>query len=108
MGPLATRIHDRLRDALEPQHVELVDESHMHSGPAKETHFNLVVVSEAFAGKRLLQRHRLVYDALDAELRDGVHALTMKTLTPDQHAAAGDGAAANVSPACRGGSKGEG
>ncbi|MCB9778145.1 MAG: BolA family transcriptional regulator [Alphaproteobacteria bacterium] len=104
MGPLATRIHTALHRELAAEHIELVDESHMHSGPAAETHFNLVVVSETFDGKRLVARQRLVYGALAAELRDGVHALTMKTLTPAEFSAAA-GPVANVSPACRGGSK---
>lgn len=104
MGPLATRIHARVTEALAPEHVELLNESHMHAGPAAESHFNLVVVSDAFEGKRLVARQRLVYGALAAELRDGVHALTMKTLTPAEFAAA-QGPVANVSPPCGGGSK---
>ena len=107
MGPMATRIQAQLADSLQPTHVELSDESHMHSGPAKETHFNLVVVSPAFAGLRLVRRHRLVYDSLAAELREGVHALTMRTLTPEEWAASGD-SVANVSPPCMGGSKADG
>ncbi len=107
MGPLETRIRQQLADALAPVHLELVNESHMHSGPATESHFNLVVVSDAFQGKRLVGRHRLVYGALGDQLRAGLHALTMKTLTPAEWQAA-DGPVANVSPQCRGGSKADG
>lgn len=107
MGPMATRIQAQLTETLQPIHLELSDESRMHSGPATETHFNLVVVSEAFAGLRLVRRHQLVYDSLAAELRDGVHALTMRTLTPAEWSEAG-GLVANLSPPCAGGSKADG
>jgi len=99
----AQRIEAHLRDALSPVHVQLTDESHQHSVPeGSESHFNLLIVSDAFAGKRQVQRHQAVYRALDAELADGLHALTLKTLTPDEWDSA-PGAA--VSPKCLGGSK---
>jgi acid stress-induced BolA-like protein IbaG/YrbA len=47
-------------------------------------HFNAVIVSEAFAGKRLVQRHQLVYAALGDRMRAEIHALSMKTLTPEE------------------------
>ncbi|HEY4542234.1 MAG TPA: BolA family protein [Noviherbaspirillum sp.] len=47
-------------------------------------HFNAVIVSPAFAGKRLIQRHQLVYAALGERMREEIHALSMKTLTPDE------------------------
>ena len=47
-------------------------------------HFNAVIVSPAFAGKRLLQRHQLVYAALGERMREEIHALSMKTLTPEE------------------------
>ncbi len=49
-------------------------------------HFNAVIVSEAFTGKRLIQRHQLVYAALGDRMREEVHALSMKTLTPEEFA----------------------
>lgn len=49
-------------------------------------HFNAVIVSAAFAGKRLIQRHQLVYAALGDKMREEIHALSMKTLTPDEFA----------------------
>lgn len=48
-------------------------------------HFNAVIVSAAFAGKRLIQRHQLVYAALGDKMREEIHALSMKTLTPDEY-----------------------
>jgi len=47
-------------------------------------HFNAVIVSPAFAGKRLIQRHQLVYAALGDRMREEIHALSMKTLTPEE------------------------
>lgn len=49
-------------------------------------HFSAVIVSDAFAGKRLIQRHQLVYAALGDRMREEVHALSMKTLTPEEFA----------------------
>lgn len=47
-------------------------------------HFNAVIVSNAFVGKRLIQRHQLVYAALGDRMREEIHALSMKTLTPEE------------------------
>ncbi|MES2024358.1 MAG: BolA family protein [Pseudomonadota bacterium] len=47
-------------------------------------HFEAVIVSDAFAGKRLIQRHQLVYAALGDRMREEIHALSMKTLTPEE------------------------
>lgn len=49
-------------------------------------HFNAVIVSAAFDGKRLIQRHQLVYAALGDRMREEIHALSMKTLTPAEFA----------------------
>lgn len=49
---------------------------------AKETHFRLFVVSDAFEKQSLLQRHRTIYDVLGQELKDGLHALSMTLKTP--------------------------
>ena len=100
---MEARIQGSLK-ALQPLHIELVNESHMHSGPGAETHWNLVIVSPAFAGKRLLQRHRTVYGALGTELREGIHALTMRTLSPEEWEALGH-EVTHESPPCHGGSK---
>jgi acid stress-induced BolA-like protein IbaG/YrbA len=48
-------------------------------------HFNALIVSNAFAGKRPIQRHQLVYAALGERMREEIHALSMKTLTPDEY-----------------------
>jgi acid stress-induced BolA-like protein IbaG/YrbA len=48
-------------------------------------HFSALIVSAAFAGKRMIQRHQLVYAALGERMREEVHALSMKTLTPEEY-----------------------
>jgi len=48
------------------------------------SHFEAIIVSEAFAGKRLIQRHQLVYAALGDRMKAEIHALSMKTLTPEE------------------------
>ncbi|MEZ5651418.1 MAG: BolA family protein [Burkholderiaceae bacterium] len=50
-------------------------------------HFQALIVSRQFEGKRLVQRHQLVYAALGERMREEIHALSMKTLTPDEYAA---------------------
>jgi BolA-like protein 1 len=98
------RIASKLNAALSPVHLDVENESHRHSvAPGSETHFKVLVVSPAFEGKSLIDRHRAVNTALAAELAGGVHALTIRALTPAQWQA--DGAAGFVSPPCLGGSK---
>ena len=48
-------------------------------------HFTALIVSPEFAGKRLIQRHQIVYAALGDRMREEIHALSMKTLTPDEY-----------------------
>lgn len=50
-------------------------------------HFEALIVSPLFEGKRLVQRHQLVYRALGDRMREEIHALSMRTLTPQEHAA---------------------
>jgi stress-induced morphogen len=98
-------IEEKLGAALSPLHLDVVNESHMHSvPPGSETHFKVIVVSERFEGRSLIDRQRMVYAALEGELKAGLHALTMKALTPAQWEAQG-GQVTLESPLCRGGSK---
>lgn len=88
----ADRIRDKLTRALAPSRLEIVDESHLHKGHAGareggETHFRLLVVAERFTGLSRVERHRLVNAALAEELADRVHALAMRTLSPDEASA---------------------
>lgn len=82
------RIEQKLRQALEAAHVEVVDESHLHAGhPGARSgggHFRAVIVSERFAGLSKVQAQRLVYQTLSDEMRGDIHALSMTTFTPEQ------------------------
>lgn len=98
-------IHDKLVDALAPAALEVINESHRHSGPATESHFKVVVVAERFEGLPLIRRHRLVNETLAEELRGGVHALAIHAYTPTQWQERGG--EIPRSPPCRGGSKAE-
>ena len=86
---VANRIRDKLTEALAPTRLELVDDSASHAGHAGhdgrgESHFNLLVVSEAFEGMSRVERQRRVYGILAEELADRVHALSLRTLTPGE------------------------
>jgi stress-induced morphogen len=97
------QIEGKLRQQLAPIVLEVVNESSKHSVPAgSETHFKVTVVSRAFEGKALVERHRLVYTVLDDEMRGGVHALTITSRTPAEWEKNG---AVTASPRCLGGSK---
>lgn len=73
-------IRQRLQDALEPSQLEVIDEGHMHIGHSGEGqgHFRVRITSDRFAGKSPLQRHRLVYAAVDDLLDNGIHALAIE------------------------------
>ncbi len=98
------QLEQRLLEQLQPERMNLENESHRHSvPPGSESHWNLVVVSPIFENRSLLQRQRTVYGAV-GDLMQRIHALTMKTLTPAEWEAAG-GDVANPAPPCMGGSK---
>ena len=86
---LETRIRNKLMVGLEPTRLDVINESHLHAGHAGspgtgESHFRILVVSPAFAGRSRIERHRAVNQLLADELRDGVHALAMKTYAPGE------------------------
>jgi len=80
----------RLERELSPTHIDIIDESHLHAGHAGAAsgagHFNVTVVSERFAGQSPIQRHRLVYSALDDLMKSEIHALSINALVPDDMA----------------------
>ncbi len=86
---VGNRIELSLRQALQPLHLSLINESHQHAGPATDSHFKLVLVSEKFDGLSKLKRHQQIYKLLEQELmRNGVggtvHALALHLFTPDE------------------------
>ena len=101
---VAQTITDKITEALQPAHLEVINQSHMHAvPPGSESHFKLVIVSEAFDGKRLVQRHMAVNGILADELKAGLHALSLETLTGSEWTARGG--QTFDSPPCHGGSK---
>lgn len=93
-GPVATIIREKLTRALSPVRLEIEDDSGRHAGhhheggldgrPGGESHFNLLVVSNAFQGEGRVQRQRRVNAALRDELAGPVHALSIRAFTPEE------------------------
>ncbi len=82
-------IEERVRAAMAVQELEIIDDSHKHAGhpgaAAGGGHYRLMVVSPDFAGKSMMQRHRMIYAALgDAMRNDVIHALSIRALAPDE------------------------
>ena len=78
-------IRERLTEVFLPQSLNIIDESARHAGHASAGgagHFVVEIVSDAFAGNSLIQRHRRIYDALDDIMHSEIHALSIKASTP--------------------------
>ena len=91
MTSVSASIRIKLTDALSPTRLEVVDDSARHAGhagarPGGESHFNVLIEAEAFAGQSKVARQRLVYGALADLLAGPVHALALKTLAPGEGA----------------------
>jgi len=95
-GPIASIMREKLAAAFEPTRLELEDDSWRHAGhhheggmdarEGGESHFNLTLVSAAFAGLGRVQRQRAVNAVLAEQLAGPVHALSIKALTPEEAA----------------------
>lgn len=86
-------IHEKISTGLSPERLDVTDESHLHAGHAGareggQSHFRLLIVADAFEGLSRVARQRLVNDLLREELKGPIHALAMKTLTPEEAAKA--------------------
>jgi len=87
-APTAQRLQQRLQQVLQPSQLEVLDESHQHHGHAGTngsgygTHFRVKITAGAFVGKSAVARHRLVYDALQDFMDQGLHALAIEAQTP--------------------------
>jgi len=101
-------ITQKLNDAFSPEHLEVINESHMHNVPeGSESHFKVVIVCDDFKDKMLIARHRMVNKVLEDELSKdreagGIHALALHTLTMEEWFEKGK---VPDSPQCLGGSK---
>ena len=88
-GPIAAEIEARLRAALSPERLAVVDDSAKHRGHAGhdargESHFTVDIVAAAFSGKSRVQRHRLINQALAQLLAERVHALAIVARAPEE------------------------
>ena len=80
-------IEIRLRSALEPEILQITDDSHLHAGHSGAKgggHFSVTIVSRHFENQTTVQRHRMVYDALKDLIPKEVHALSIRALAPDE------------------------
>lgn len=88
---LERRIRDKLAAGLSPSRLDVINDSHAHSGHAGDngtgqTHFTVHVAADRFRGLGRLERHRIVNALLIEEFRDGVHALSIRASTPEEAA----------------------
>jgi BolA family transcriptional regulator, general stress-responsive regulator len=86
---VANSMRQKLEREFRPARLEIIDESHLHAGHAGareggESHFSVLIVSEAFAGLSRIDRHRRVHAALAEELNGGVHALAISAYAPNE------------------------
>ncbi len=96
-------IEQKLTNGIHTKHLEVINESNNHNVPAgSESHFKVVIVSNDFADKKLLQRHRMINEVLAEELQGKIHALAMHTYTEVEWQEQNGNAP--MSPPCLGGS----
>lgn len=87
----AARIEAAIRSAFAPADIAVQDDSALHAGhagarPGGETHYTLRIVADAFAGQNRVARSRAVHAALAPEFEAGLHALSLRLLTPEEAA----------------------
>jgi len=89
MSDRVALIEERLRTALAPESLEIIDDSAAHAGHAGAKdggHFTIRIVAAAFTGKTLIHRHRLIYAALADLMHRDIHALSISKATPPDEA----------------------
>ncbi len=79
-------IESALNAGLDPKALLVKDQSHLHAGHAGARdgrgHFEVVIVSDSFAGKSRIQRHRMIFDAVGELMETDIHALSIRAYTP--------------------------
>jgi BolA protein len=101
---IQSQITTKIQQVMQPDFLEVINESHMHNvPPGSESHFKVTVVSGEFNGKKLIARHRQINGILAEELNGKIHALALHTLTPEEHFERAGKVA--ESPLCMGGGK---
>jgi len=87
MGQVKTDIEATLAKVFSPLAVEVIDESQLHAGHrhgGESSHFSVTICASKFQGHSLVKRHRMVYEALDYFIQNGVHALKIQAKTPEE------------------------
>lgn len=104
MGPIELALRQKIEAALDPEVLDIENESHQHAvAKNSETHFKAVIVTDGFGSLSRIDRQRKVLAAIEHEMAGGVHAFTMRCLTIEEWKAGG--ADGFISPHCHGGSK---
>ncbi len=102
MNKVSDRIEAKIRSSYSDSLLKLENESHLHAGPASESHFKLTLVSDQFKDVRLLKRHQMIYGLLAEEMQQGVHAMSLHLYSVEEWLKAGG---SPPSPQCKGGSQ---
>lgn len=85
MGPIEARISSLIESHFNPQYFKIWNESSFHHAPpGSESHFKIVIISESFKDLNRVKRHQSVYKCLESIFKEGLHALALKTHTPDE------------------------
>ncbi len=84
MNTIAKQILQAVCEPLAVTHHDIVNDSHRHSGPAQDSHFSLLLVSQEFAGKTPVKRHQMVYALVGELMGNPIHALALHCYTPEQ------------------------
>ena len=101
-----TSIEDKLKETLQPSHLEVIDESYMHNvEPGRESHVRIVAVSDKFESLNLVKRHQLIYAQIQEEIDGPIHAISLHTFTSQEWDDKNQ--QAEPSPDCLGGGKGD-
>ncbi|CAL1543155.1 unnamed protein product [Lymnaea stagnalis] len=99
--PVENIIRKKLTEALKPEYLDVINESYMHNVPkGTESHFKVVIVSSAFENVKRIEKHQLVHKAIQEEIDNSIHALSIVAKTPKEWDTSQD---IGKSPACRGG-----
>ncbi|GFR71469.1 BolA 1-like protein [Elysia marginata] len=99
--PVENAVRQKLTEALKPQFLDIINEGYMHNMPKEnESYFKVIIVSTAFENVKRLQKHQLVHQAIQEEIDNKIHALSIVAKTPAEWEASQD---VGKSPPCQGG-----
>ena len=97
-------IESKLKKAIDPIHLEVIDESYLHNvEPGRESHVRIVAISDLFIGLNLVKRHQLIYAEIQEEISGPIHAISLHTFTEEEWTKKNN--ETEPSPNCLGGSK---